>query len=272
MFWFSRWLIFLQGPVYRIAWSPIAKGVFLSSSADWTVSLWTVDRFQPCITFASRKVILFWRLLRRSTIYFRNPSSISAGHQNQPRCSAVPTKKLWKSGISRRICKTLLLSCDTISFAVVQTRTDQCDLGHTTVYLYIDQLCSEFWGKTIDDPFAHLRDDSHLFQSILAGTNTGSVMVYHLKNLPAPTSVRLFSCRIDSFYVKRLSFRKVTCWASSNSRDIICPHLTTSVRQRRLQWPGKKMLHRWPPNISVELDKRVLVSLFHRRKEKHKHT
>ncbi|CAF1549723.1 unnamed protein product, partial [Rotaria sordida] len=47
------------GPVYRIAWSPIAKGVFLSSSADWTVSLWTTDRFQPCITFASRKKPVF---------------------------------------------------------------------------------------------------------------------------------------------------------------------------------------------------------------------
>ena len=202
MHWFSGWSLFLQGPVYRIAWSPIAKGVFLSSSADWTVSLWTVDRFQPCITFASRKVIPFCRVLRRSTIHFRNPSSISAGHQSRPRCSAVPTKKLWKSGISRRIRKTLLLSYDTMSFAVEQTRTDQCDLGHTTVYLHIDQLCSEFWGKTIDDCFAHPRDDSHRFQSILAGTNTGSVMVYHLKNLPTPTSVRLFSCWIDSFDVK----------------------------------------------------------------------
>ncbi len=36
----------------------MAKGVFLSSSADWTVSLWTTDRFQPCITFASRKVFI----------------------------------------------------------------------------------------------------------------------------------------------------------------------------------------------------------------------
>ncbi|CAF0932053.1 unnamed protein product [Adineta steineri] len=48
-----------SGPIYRLAWSPLAKGVFLSSSADWTVSLWVVGRPQPCITFASRKKPVF---------------------------------------------------------------------------------------------------------------------------------------------------------------------------------------------------------------------
>ena len=179
--------------MYRIAWSPTAKGVFLSSSADWTVSLWTVDRFQPCLTFASRKVISICEVLGKSTITFRNPCSISAGHQSQRRCSAALTKKRWKCGISRRTRKTLLASDETMSFVVEQTRADQCDLGHATVYLHIDQLCSELSGESITDSCAARREDTHRLQSILAGTNIGSVTVYHLKNIPTPTSVRLFS-------------------------------------------------------------------------------
>ncbi|UJR34108.1 hypothetical protein I4U23_021515 [Adineta vaga] len=48
-----------SGPIYRLVWSPLAKDVFLSSSADWSVSLWTIDRTQPCITFSSRKKPVF---------------------------------------------------------------------------------------------------------------------------------------------------------------------------------------------------------------------
>jgi hypothetical protein len=85
---------------------------------------------------------------------------------------------------------------------VEQTRADQCDLGHATIYLHIDQLCSELSGESINDSCAARRDDTHRLQSILAGTNIGSVMVYHLKNLPTPTSVSVFSRRIHSSDVK----------------------------------------------------------------------
>ncbi|CAF2726680.1 unnamed protein product [Rotaria sp. Silwood2] len=125
------------GPVYRIAWSPLAKGVFLSSSADWTVSLWTVDRFQPCITFASRKKPVFdicWSP-KSATIFC---------------CANEEAVEVWD------------LSKNTLEPINVILATQQYIF--TSITYAPNSEC------------------------VLAGTSIGSVMVYHLKNIPAATT------------------------------------------------------------------------------------
>ncbi|CAF0989978.1 unnamed protein product [Rotaria magnacalcarata] len=125
------------GPVYRIAWCPLAKGVFLSSSADWTVSLWTVDRFQPCITFASRKKPVFdicWSP-KSATIFC---------------CANEEAVEVWD------------LSKNTLEPINVILATQQYIF--TSITYAPNSEC------------------------VLAGTSNGSVMVYHIENLPAPTS------------------------------------------------------------------------------------
>ncbi|CAF1281021.1 unnamed protein product [Rotaria sp. Silwood1] len=125
------------GPIYRIAWSPIAKGVFLSSSADWTVSLWTVDRYQPCITFASRKKPVFdicWSP-KSATIFC---------------CANEEAVEIWD------------LSKNTLEPINVILATQQYIF--TSITYAPNSEC------------------------VLAGTSIGSVMVYHLKNLPTVTT------------------------------------------------------------------------------------
>lgn len=40
-----------SGPLYQIQWSPFARGLFLSASADWTVKLWAEENPTALITF-----------------------------------------------------------------------------------------------------------------------------------------------------------------------------------------------------------------------------
>ncbi|CAF0905342.1 unnamed protein product [Didymodactylos carnosus] len=127
------------GPVYKIAWSPLAKNVFLSSSADWTMCLWIVNRFEPCLTMISRKKPVFdicW-------------SPISA-----------------------------------------------------TMFCCVNEEAVEVWDlskNTLEPVNVILATQQYMFtsityapnsESVLAGTNTGAVMVYHLKNLPPPSSAQ----------------------------------------------------------------------------------
>ncbi len=56
------------GPVYKLAWSPFSKDVFLSSSGDWTMRLWKADRALPSITFNSTNVCIFFIII----IFFIN--------------------------------------------------------------------------------------------------------------------------------------------------------------------------------------------------------
>ncbi|CAF0935037.1 unnamed protein product [Adineta ricciae] len=125
-----------SGPIYRLAWSPLAKGVFLSSSADWTVSLWTIDRYQPCITFTSRKKPVFdicW-----------SPKSATMFC-----CANEEAVEVWD--ISRNTLEPIDIILTT----------------HPYIFTSITYAPNS--------------------ECVLAGTNLGSVVVYNLKNLPAPT-------------------------------------------------------------------------------------
>lgn len=46
----------LQGPVYKIEWSPFVSDLFLSCSADWSIRLWHQERTQPVLNFFSSTV------------------------------------------------------------------------------------------------------------------------------------------------------------------------------------------------------------------------
>ncbi|KAJ1170646.1 hypothetical protein NDU88_002519 [Pleurodeles waltl] len=48
-----------KGPVYRIAWSPFCPDVFLSCSADWSISLWRQDVLQPILSFSSTTTAVY---------------------------------------------------------------------------------------------------------------------------------------------------------------------------------------------------------------------
>lgn len=41
------------GPIYKISWSPFSPEVFLSSSADWSMRLWTQSALAPVLNFFS---------------------------------------------------------------------------------------------------------------------------------------------------------------------------------------------------------------------------
>ncbi|KAL3150454.1 hypothetical protein ABBQ32_000284 [Trebouxia sp. C0010 RCD-2024] len=41
------------GPVYRVQWSPFQSNLFISSSADWSVKLWTEGKENALLTFQS---------------------------------------------------------------------------------------------------------------------------------------------------------------------------------------------------------------------------
>lgn len=41
------------GPIYKLRWSPFSPDVFLSSSSDWTIRLWSQSEMKPAINFHS---------------------------------------------------------------------------------------------------------------------------------------------------------------------------------------------------------------------------
>ncbi|XP_069498048.1 dynein axonemal intermediate chain 4 isoform X1 [Ambystoma mexicanum] len=48
-----------KGPIYRLAWSPFCHDVFLSCSADWSISLWRQDLLRPILSFSSTTTAVF---------------------------------------------------------------------------------------------------------------------------------------------------------------------------------------------------------------------
>ena len=49
-------MVCVQGPVYKIQWSPFCPDMFLSCSGDWSIRLWQQDRTEPILTFLSSTV------------------------------------------------------------------------------------------------------------------------------------------------------------------------------------------------------------------------
>ncbi|XP_078525061.1 dynein axonemal intermediate chain 4 [Lissotriton helveticus] len=48
-----------KGPVYRIVWSPFCPDIFLSCSADWSISLWRQDLLKPVLSFSSTTTAVY---------------------------------------------------------------------------------------------------------------------------------------------------------------------------------------------------------------------
>ncbi len=103
--------IYIQGPVYRVTWSPFVPTLFLSCSADWSVKLWSQDSTTPLHSFHAAQVTTFKLLIlmrhhnHNNIIVARNPYLMCVGHLRIPGYLAVSAKDELRYGIWSTTCE-----------------------------------------------------------------------------------------------------------------------------------------------------------------------